>query len=92
MNQAKQIFKNFLLSVLLAAPISPSSEGYVSVERTDNHRWTLIPDSKGRMHLVDLDPLDLTVDPVHVPEDDFVFLLFTRRNPSVGKVIGFDVA
>lgn len=42
--------------------------------------------------MVDLDPMDMQVEPLFVPEDDVVFLLQTRRNPTVGQVIGFDLA
>lgn len=52
------------------------------------HRWTLIPDAEGRMHLVDLNPLEFdSVEPGSVPEDDVVFILHTRSNPTVGQVI-----
>lgn len=56
------------------------------------HRWNLIPDSEGGMHLVDLNVLETSTEPLHVPADDIFFLLFTRQNPTVAQRITFDVA
>lgn len=56
------------------------------------HRWTLIPDSEGRMHLMDLNPYDTPVDPLFVAATDTVFILLTRRNPTVGQIITADLA
>jgi pancreatic triacylglycerol lipase len=50
-------------------------------------RWELVPDAGGRMHLVDLDPLEIPVEPSFVPHEDIVFLLFTRSNPTAGQVL-----
>ena len=55
-------------------------------------RWELVPDSRGHMHLVDLNALDLPVEPLYVPATDVIFLLFTRRNPTVGQRIQMNVA
>lgn len=51
------------------------------------HRWTLIPDSEGKMHLMDLNPYDTPVDPLFVAETDTIFILLTRRNPTAGQII-----
>lgn len=56
------------------------------------HRWAFIPDSEGRMHLIDVNPYETPVEPAFVPADDVVFLLFTRQNPTVGHRITFDLA
>lgn len=53
------------------------------------HRWSLTPDAAGKMHLVDLNPLenDIAVEPLFVPANDIVLLVFTRQNPTVGQRI-----
>lgn len=56
------------------------------------HRWNLVPDSEGNMHLVDLSPYDTPVEPLFVPETDMNFLLLTRQNPTVLQRISFDQA
>lgn len=52
-----------------------------------NHRWNLIPDSEGRMHLMDLNPYEFSVEPAFNPVTDTIFLLRTRRNPTVSQPI-----
>jgi hypothetical protein len=47
------------------------------------HRWTLIPDAEGRMHLMDMNPIEVPVQPFFNAETDIIFLLSTRRNPTV---------
>lgn len=61
-------------------------------EETPEHRWSLIPNSEGKMNLVDLDSFEVSVEPSFVAENDVVFLLFTRQNRDVGQVITFDRA
>ena len=55
-------------------------------------RWSLVPDSEGRMHLMDLQPVELEPEPFFNAVNDVFFLLFTRRNPLVGQRITFDAA
>lgn len=57
-----------------------------------HHRWAYIPDSEGRMHLIDINPYDTPVEPVYIPANDVVFTLFTRSNPTAGQRITFDEA
>lgn len=52
-------------------------------------RWNLVPDAEGKIHMVDLNPLESEVTPAFNPEADIVFLLFTRQNPTVGQRIIF---
>lgn len=81
------VFLN-LLTVSLSSPVKDES-----LKISDPaHRWTLIPDSSGKMHLVDFDSYDVQVEASFVPANDVVFLLFTRRNPTVGQIITFDPA
>jgi len=57
-----------------------------------HHRWSLVPDSEGRIHLVDLNPFDIQQpEPQWNPDDDVFFLLFTRSNPTIGQRITFSV-
>lgn len=84
----------------MASPITSRTVENSFAEITENimpdnskHRWSLIPDSEGRMHLVDLNPVDMeSVEPRSVPEEDVVFILHTRANPTVGQVITNNVA
>lgn len=50
------------------------------------HRWTLVPDGDGKMHLLDMNPVDI-VEPETFfnPANDVFFVLFTRRNPTAGQ-------
>lgn len=50
------------------------------------HRWSLIPDGSGRMHLIDFNSYETeTVEPRFNAQNDVFFLLFTRRNPTSGQ-------
>lgn len=63
---------------------SPVRDG---TSKLTQHRWTLIPDSEGKMHLVDFDSYDVAIEPNFVAENDVVFILFTRSNPTSGQII-----
>lgn len=64
-----------------------------NVDASDSkHRWALIPDSEGAMHLVDLNPMEMAPEPLFVPSIDIAFLLFTRQNPTVAQRITFDLS
>lgn len=52
----------------------------------------MIPDTTGKLHLVDLQTYEEPIEPKFVPENDMRFLLFTRQNPTVGQEITFDLA
>jgi pancreatic triacylglycerol lipase len=53
----------------------------------DDHRWSLVRDGEGKMHLLDLNPVDAEVEPAFDAETDTFFLLFTRDNPTAGQRI-----
>lgn len=74
-----------LLTAALSSPL-PRDDKHSS----DDHRWSLIPDSNG-MRLVDLQPYEESIEPQFVAENDVRFLLFTRQNPTVGQVITLDL-
>lgn len=72
--------------------ISPLVEVQASVNKEDpKHRWTLVPDGSGKMHLVDLNPYEVEIAPMFNADNDVFFLLFTPRNPTVGQRITFNV-
>jgi pancreatic triacylglycerol lipase len=76
------IFENQFLNqtTSLASPVP------FEISNTDaSHRWTLVPDAEGHMHLVDLNPVDTPIEPSFNAEADIVFLLYTRQNPTVGQ-------
>lgn len=65
--------------MLLASPVPQSNAGYPSFH------WELTEDELGNTYLVDLDPLEIEVEPHFDPDNDIILLLFTRSNPTVGQ-------
>ncbi|KAG5668798.1 hypothetical protein PVAND_016724 [Polypedilum vanderplanki] len=57
----------------------------------EKHRWTLVPDQEGRMHLLDMNPIEMEPEPAFNANNDVIFLLFTRRNRNAGQRITFDM-
>ncbi|KFB37746.1 hypothetical protein ZHAS_00005059 [Anopheles sinensis] len=58
---------------------------------TDSN-WHLVPDSNGRLHLVNTNPYDLPEDstaPLFIPEQDLIYRLFTQANPTTAQVLEF---
>ncbi|KAL1402666.1 hypothetical protein pipiens_005987 [Culex pipiens pipiens] len=56
--------------------------------------WVLIPDGKGHMHMVNIDPVQVPteeyeIEPHFNPEMDVVFRLHTRRNPVHPQIINW---
>lgn len=41
------------------------------------------------MHLMDLNPIEMEVEPAFDPLNDIVYHLFTRRNPTQSQVISY---
>lgn len=72
---------SFVLSVVLFAGASLASP----VERSS--RWNVVPDGEGKIHLVDINAGDVEPEPTFEPSTDVWFILFTRRNPTVGQRI-----
>ncbi|KAG5668673.1 hypothetical protein PVAND_016604 [Polypedilum vanderplanki] len=54
---------------------------------SDEPRWTITRDGDGKMHLVDLNPVDAEVEPAFDAWTDTFFMLFTRSNPTEGQRI-----
>jgi pimeloyl-ACP methyl ester carboxylesterase len=53
----------------------------------EHHRWNTIPDEEGKLHVIDLNPLEDVVEPSFNPATDTRFVLFTRNNPNSGQVL-----
>jgi hypothetical protein len=67
----------FVISSVISVPLS--------------HRWTLVPDTNGKMHLYDLNPIETEIEPAFDALNDVIFVLFTRNNQNVGQIINFDM-
>lgn len=52
-----------------------------------DHKWNLIPDGDGQMHLIDASPQVEEIEPMFNAETDTRFLLFTRSNPTAAQQI-----
>lgn len=75
--EADYLFNYFILqSAAFAAP---------SVPVESKHRWALVPDNEGHVHLMDLNPIELEPEAFWNPATDVFFVLFTRRNPTAGQ-------
>lgn len=55
-------------------------------------RWNLLSDDEGRMHLIDVAPIEAHPEPAFNAEADTRFLLFTRLNPTGGQRISWTAA
>lgn len=49
--------------------------------------WQMIPDSEGRMHMVDMNSYKEDIEESFNAQNDVRFLLFTRSNPNQGQHI-----
>lgn len=49
--------------------------------------WHLVPDSDGKLHLVDINNVDLGMEPSFVAINEIVFSLWTRTHSTVGQII-----
>uniref|UniRef100_A0AAG5CUT6 Lipase domain-containing protein n=1 Tax=Anopheles atroparvus TaxID=41427 RepID=A0AAG5CUT6_ANOAO len=62
-----------------------------SVVAVDDSAWHLVPDGNGRLHLVNTNPYDLTKKegptPRFVPQQDMIFRLYTRANPTQPQIL-----
>lgn len=65
---------------------------YAAPTYESNHRWALVPDNEGRMHLMDMNPIEAEPEPSFNPDVDVFFVLFTRRNPTAGQRLSFNAA
>lgn len=57
----------------------------------DKYRFNVVPDQDGRMHIFDDNPVEQEPEPSFNAMTDVIFLLFTRRNPTAGQRITFDM-
>ena len=56
-----------------------------------DYRWNLIANDDGKMHLVDVNPIEGEPEPFFNAETDTRFLLFTGFNPTVGQRVTWTV-
>lgn len=54
-------------------------------------RWNPVRDQEGRVHLFDANPVEMEPEPSFNAMNDVVFILFTRRNPTAGQIINFNM-
>ncbi|KAL1402669.1 hypothetical protein pipiens_005990 [Culex pipiens pipiens] len=70
-----------LLTVATAAPL----------DQLDQDKWSLVPDSNGHLHLVNLNPYSvpdqLEPEKLFIPAQDTIFRLYTRSNPLAPQVL-----
>uniref|UniRef100_A0A1Q3FSM0 Putative pancreatic triacylglycerol lipase n=1 Tax=Culex tarsalis TaxID=7177 RepID=A0A1Q3FSM0_CULTA len=70
-----------LLAFATAAPL----------DQLDQDTWSLVPDSNGHLHLVNLNPYSfpdqLEPEKLFTPAQDTIFRLYTRANPTTPQVL-----
>jgi hypothetical protein len=44
------------------------------------------------MHLMDLNPIEMEIEPKFNADNDVFFVLYTRRNPTAGQRLSFNAA
>lgn len=55
----------------------------VFVSSSNEEDWQLVPDTDGKLHLVDINDVDLEIEPSFVAFNDIVFRLSTRTQLAV---------
>lgn len=62
---------------------------YAASPIENESRWNLVPDGDGKLHVVDINPVneEPDVEPIWNPETDTRFMLFTRNNPTSGQQV-----
>jgi pimeloyl-ACP methyl ester carboxylesterase len=80
--------KLIVMAVLLfvAAATANPIENEVKVE-SNTEDWQLVPDSNGILHLVDINAVDITIEPLFNANNDMIFRLFTRLNPTISRQV-----
>lgn len=49
--------------------------------------WHLVPDNDGKLHLVDINNVEMEMEPSFVALNDMIFRLWTRANPNQPQII-----
>lgn len=82
------------VTIVLIIAVSNGSpifrEGNVESIDNDLHKeedWQLVPDNDGNMHLIDINSVDMTAEPLFDAYNDVVFRLWTRANPTEGHIV-----
>lgn len=77
---------NFTTFVLLLTSVKAATL-FGSQNKSKEESWHLVPDSDGKMHLVDINSVDVELEPLFNAFNDVVFRLWTRSNPNEGQII-----
>ena len=85
--QNSKISKSFSKILIFKAHSAPLQDSSIY----GDERWTVARDGEGRMHLVDLNPLEVEPESFFDPGADIFYLLYTRSNPTEGQRITYDV-
>ncbi|XP_070495764.1 pancreatic triacylglycerol lipase-like, partial [Chironomus tepperi] len=80
-----------VLLILVVAIVGAYSAPVQDNSIYGDERWTIARDGEGRMHLVDLNPLEVEPETFFDPSADMFFLLYTRSNPTDGQRITYNV-
>lgn len=70
----------------MAATANSIIENELKVE-SNTEDWQLVPDSNGILHLVDINDVDTENEPLFNANNDMIFRLFTRLNPTISRTI-----
>jgi len=75
------------ICILITLLVAAATANPISQKEED---WHLVPDTDGRMHLVDINNVDMEAEPLFNAETDVIFRLWTRDNPTAGQVVGLN--
>lgn len=50
----------------------------------------MVPDTDGKMHLVDIHSVDMEAEPAFNAPTDVIFRLWTRQNSASGQIVGLN--
>lgn len=62
-------------------------EEFATYQEENTEDWQLVPDTDGNLHLVDINAIDLGMEPAFNAPTDIIFRLFTRQNPTAAQTI-----
>ena len=74
---------------IIAIIASPLNEDEASMKRLGDRKMVKIPDGFGGMKVADLEA-ETEINPKFDIPNDVRFLVFTRRNPTIGQVVRFN--
>lgn len=75
--------------VATANPLYQNEEVGQEYVESNTEDWQLVPDEDGNLHLVDINAVNMDMEPQFVA-GDIIFRLFTRANPTAAQTIVFN--